>query len=95
MQRTRFGEMLSAAGLEFREIWAEHKVKDKRHGHYRYRHPLVGEIDLTYETLRLPDDPGLALTVHTAEEGSPAQTGRRRPPCGGRAYAAGSAPAGW
>ncbi|MGW4476599.1 helix-turn-helix transcriptional regulator [Nonomuraea sp. NPDC004354] len=65
---------LSSVSAEFREIWAEHEVRDKRHGHYRYRHPLVGEIELTYETLRLPDDPGLALIVHTAEEGSPAQT---------------------
>jgi transcriptional regulator with XRE-family HTH domain len=65
---------LSTASAEFREIWAEHEVKDKRHGRYQYRHPLVGEIELAYETLRLPDDPELALAVHTAKEGSPAQT---------------------
>lgn len=64
---------LSTASAEFREIWAEHAVRDKKHGKYRYRHPLAGEFELTYETLRLPDDPGLALTVHTAEEGTPAE----------------------
>ncbi|MEV4109098.1 helix-turn-helix transcriptional regulator [Nonomuraea sp. NPDC049695] len=65
---------LSAASTEFRELWAEHQVKDKRHGRYLYRHPLVGDLELAYETLRLPDDPGLALLVHTADEGSPSQT---------------------
>jgi transcriptional regulator with XRE-family HTH domain len=65
---------LSAASAEFRELWAEHQVKDKGHGRYRYRHPLVGELELAYETLRLPDDPGLALVMHTADEGSPSHT---------------------
>lgn len=67
-------EELSASSADFRELWAEHQVKDKGHGHYLYRHPLVGELELAYETLRLPDDPGLALIVHTAEEGSPSHT---------------------
>ncbi|NUP83229.1 MAG: transcriptional regulator, partial [Nonomuraea sp.] len=70
-------EELSAASPEFRELWAEHEVKDKGYGRYRYRHPLVGELELAYETLRLPYDPGLALTVHTAEEGSPSHTALR------------------
>ncbi|HUR03324.1 MAG TPA: hypothetical protein VM347_12340 [Nonomuraea sp.] len=29
---------------------------------------------MAYETLRLPDDPGLALVMHTAEEGSRSHT---------------------
>ncbi|MGV9328348.1 helix-turn-helix domain-containing protein [Streptosporangium sandarakinum] len=61
---------LSAASAEFRRLWGEHQVKDKGHGRYLYRHPLVGELELAYETLRLPDHPGLALIVHTADEGS-------------------------
>jgi transcriptional regulator with XRE-family HTH domain len=68
---------LSAASPEFRQIWAEHDVKVKGHGGYRYRHPLVGELELAYETLRLPGHPDLALIVHTAEEGSPAQEALR------------------
>lgn len=67
-------EELSAASAEFRQLWAEHQVKDKRHGRYLYRHPLVGELELAYETLRLPDDPGLALVVHAADEGSASHT---------------------
>ncbi|MEV6338492.1 helix-turn-helix transcriptional regulator [Nocardia vinacea] len=68
---------LSTASAEFRELWAEHQVKDKGHGRYRYRHPLVGELELAYETLRLPDDPGLALVMLTADEGSPSHTALR------------------
>ncbi|NUW46046.1 helix-turn-helix domain-containing protein [Nonomuraea rhodomycinica] len=68
---------LSAASDEFRRLWSEHRVKDKRHGRYLYRHPLVGELELAYEVLRLPDHPGLALVVHTAEEGSASETALR------------------
>ncbi|MEV0195263.1 helix-turn-helix transcriptional regulator [Nonomuraea sp. NPDC050691] len=68
---------LSAASAEFRELWAEHEVKDKGHGRYLYRHPVVGELELAYETLRLPDEPGLALVVHTADEGSPSHAALR------------------
>ncbi|MEU2026770.1 helix-turn-helix transcriptional regulator [Streptomyces sp. NPDC016469] len=70
-------EELSAAGPEFREVWAEHRLKDKTHGRYLYRHPVVGELDLGFETLRLPDDPDQALVAHTVEEGSPSETALR------------------
>ncbi|WP_330239653.1 helix-turn-helix transcriptional regulator [Streptomyces sp. NBC_00525] len=70
-------EELSAAGPEFRELWAEHRLKDKTHGRYLYRHPVVGELDLGFETLRLPDDPDQALVAHTVEEGSPSETALR------------------
>jgi transcriptional regulator with XRE-family HTH domain len=65
---------LSSASPEFRDTWAEHRLKDKTHGRYVYRHPVVGELDLGFETLRLPDDPDQALITHTVEHGSPSQT---------------------
>ncbi|WP_327099108.1 helix-turn-helix transcriptional regulator [Nocardia vinacea] len=68
---------LSAASAEFRTAWAEHHLKDKTHGRYVYRHPVVGELDLGFETLRLPDDPDQALIAHTVEEGSPSHTALR------------------
>ncbi|MER5781438.1 helix-turn-helix transcriptional regulator [Streptomyces mobaraensis] len=68
---------LSDASSEFREAWAEHRLKDKTHGRYLYRHPAVGELDLGFEALRLPDDPDQALVAHTVEEGSPSQTALR------------------
>ncbi|MEJ3750756.1 helix-turn-helix transcriptional regulator [Actinomycetes bacterium KLBMP 9797] len=65
---------LSSDSPEFRDAWAEHRLKDKTHGRYVYRHPVVGELDLGFETLRLPDDPDQALITHTVEDGSPSQT---------------------
>ncbi|GAA3225737.1 helix-turn-helix transcriptional regulator [Streptomyces sp. XM83C] len=65
---------LCAASPEFRTAWAEHRLKDKTHGRYVYRHPVVGELDLGYETLRLPDDPDQALIAYTVQEGSPSET---------------------
>ncbi len=70
-------EKLSAASHEFRQIWVEHDIKAPEHGSHRYRHPLIGELELIYETLQLPGHPDLALVVHTAEEGSPAQEALR------------------
>ncbi|MFF0628135.1 hypothetical protein [Streptomyces sp. NPDC004296] len=68
---------LSTASPEFREAWAEHRLKDKTHGRYVYRHPVVGELDLGFETLRLPDDPDQGLIAHTVEEGTPSETALR------------------
>lgn len=61
---------MSRESPHFRRLWADHPVKEKTHGRYGFRHPLVGEFDLNYETLRLPDAPGLVLVAYTAEEGS-------------------------
>jgi transcriptional regulator with XRE-family HTH domain len=68
---------LAAASPEFREAWAEHRLQDKTHGRYVYLHPVVGTLDLGFETLRLPDDPDQALIAHTVEEGSPSETALR------------------
>jgi hypothetical protein len=68
---------LSAASADFRELWVEHRLKDKTHGRYVYRHPVVGELDLGFETLRLPDDPDQALIAHTVEAGSPSAAALR------------------
>ncbi|MCP2340709.1 helix-turn-helix transcriptional regulator [Actinomadura rupiterrae] len=70
-------EELSAESAQFRTAWAEHQVKDKTHGRYIYLHPVVGRLDLAYETLRLPDDPDQALIAHTVEEGSPSEAALR------------------
>lgn len=68
---------LSAASPEFRVRWAEHRLKEKTHGRYLYRHPLVGDLDLAFETLRLPGEPDQALVAHTVEPGSPSEAALR------------------
>lgn len=65
---------LSAASADFRTAWEQHELKDKTHGRYVYLHPVVGRLDLGFETLRLPDDPDQALVMHTTEPDSPSAT---------------------
>lgn len=62
---------LSTRSAHFRTLWAGHNVKYHRSGVKRLHHPVVGELELAYEALELPADPGLTLAVYTAEPGSP------------------------
>jgi transcriptional regulator with XRE-family HTH domain len=64
---------LSTRSDEFRTRWAAHNVRFHRSGDKRLHHPLVGELSLRYEALELPADPGLIMSVYTAEPGSPSQ----------------------
>ncbi|MFC4123326.1 helix-turn-helix transcriptional regulator [Nocardia rhizosphaerae] len=69
-------ELISTAP-GFGDMWARHEVRDKTHGRHVFVHPVVGRLDLAYETLRLPDDPDQALIVHTAQPDSPTAAGLR------------------
>jgi transcriptional regulator with XRE-family HTH domain len=60
---------LSTRSESFRTWWAAHNVRYHQTGTKRLRHPLVGELDLSYEVMQLPDD-GLRLAVFTADVGS-------------------------
>lgn len=62
---------LSVKNEEFRRLWAAHTVANKTHGQKRLRHPLVGELELSFETLALPDDPAQFLVTYHAVPGSP------------------------
>ncbi|MEV0646647.1 helix-turn-helix transcriptional regulator [Phytomonospora sp. NPDC050363] len=68
---------LSIGSEDFRRRWAEHDVRAKSHGQYRVLHPVVGALDLSYETLRPPDDPEQALVTYTAEPGTPSDAALR------------------
>ena len=61
---------LSTRSEDFRARWAAHDVKNHRSGTKTVRHPLVGELTLTFEALELPADPGLALLTYAAEPGT-------------------------
>jgi transcriptional regulator with XRE-family HTH domain len=64
---------LSTRSDEFRTSWAAHNVRFHRTGTKRLHHPVVGDLELSYETMELPADAGLNLTVYTAEAGSASQ----------------------
>jgi transcriptional regulator with XRE-family HTH domain len=57
----------------FRTRWAAHDVRLHHTGTKRFRHPLVGDLTVGFNATELPADPGLTLTVYTAEPGSPTE----------------------
>ncbi|SFR84592.1 Helix-turn-helix domain-containing protein [Agromyces sp. CF514] len=59
------GELSTQSEL-FRERWASRDVKFHRSGLKRLHHPVVGDLDLNYESMDLPSEPGLVLNVYTA-----------------------------
>jgi MmyB-like transcription regulator ligand binding domain len=58
---------LSTRSEEFRTRWAAHNVRHHRTGRKHLHHPVVGELQLTYEVMDLLADPGLSLVVYSAE----------------------------
>ncbi|GAA1625559.1 helix-turn-helix transcriptional regulator [Nonomuraea maheshkhaliensis] len=61
---------LSLRSREFRELWARHDIRQKTHETKRFRHPLVGELTLHYESLTVNSAPGQQLVVYQADPGS-------------------------
>jgi transcriptional regulator with XRE-family HTH domain len=61
---------LSTRSEAFRTRWAAHDVRLHRSGGKRLHHPVAGDLELTYEALELPADPGLTMITYTAEPGS-------------------------
>jgi transcriptional regulator with XRE-family HTH domain len=51
----------------FRTRWAAHDVRLHHTGSKRFRHPVVGDLAVGFNATELPADPGLTLTVYTAE----------------------------
>lgn len=61
---------LSTRSEDFRARWAQHNVRQHITGIKHFRHPVVGEISLTYDRLDLVADSGLTIFTYTAEAGS-------------------------
>jgi transcriptional regulator with XRE-family HTH domain len=68
---------LSVKSAPFARWWADHHVREKTSGTKRFRHPVVGELTLAYETLVPPGAPDQALVTYTAEPGSESETALR------------------
>lgn len=62
---------LSTCSEIFRQQWASQDVRLKGYGSKSVNHPVVGRLDLNFESMELPTDPGLHLNVYTAPAGSP------------------------
>lgn len=61
---------LSTLSEDFRVRWAAHDVHAHRAGQKRIHHPVVGDIELTFEAMDLTADDGLALVAYGTEPGS-------------------------
>nr|WP_223190606.1 helix-turn-helix transcriptional regulator [Nonomuraea terrae] len=73
---TLIGE-LSMRSADFRRLWAEHDVRERSNGEVRVDHPLVGELVLDYESLKVGDDPDQVLVTYLPEPGSPSDEALR------------------
>ena len=61
---------LSTRSEEFRCQWAKHNVRLHNKGVKRFNHPVVGELELSYDRLQISADPGQMIVAYTAEPGS-------------------------
>jgi transcriptional regulator with XRE-family HTH domain len=61
---------LATRSDEFRTRWAAHNVRIHRAGVKHVRHPVVGDLELTYEMMELAADPGLSILTYSAEPGT-------------------------
>jgi transcriptional regulator with XRE-family HTH domain len=61
---------LSTQSDTFRTKWAAHNVRFHDAGVKRLHHPIVGDLELTYEAMQLSADSGLTMFAYTAEPGS-------------------------
>ena len=56
---------------DFRSRWAKHNVHQHIGGSKNINHPVVGRLDLMYDTLPIAQAPGLTMIVYTAAPGTP------------------------
>ena len=61
---------LNRDSAEFRTLWKAHDVRYHDSGVKKVHHPVVGDLELTFEAMELPADPGQSLIVYGAEPGS-------------------------
>ncbi|MFF5439578.1 helix-turn-helix transcriptional regulator [Streptomyces achromogenes] len=68
---------LSTRSDDFRTRWGAHDVRHHGTGTKRFHHQAVGDLTLAYEGLEMAAEPGLTVTIYTAEPGSPSEEGLR------------------
>jgi transcriptional regulator with XRE-family HTH domain len=59
------GELSTRSDL-FRKLWGAHDVREHRTGIKSIHHPVVGDLDLTYQSMDLASDRGLQMLVFSA-----------------------------
>jgi transcriptional regulator with XRE-family HTH domain len=69
--------LLSTRSVEFCRRWAAHNVRIHTSGVKLLHHPVVGDLDLPFESFTLPADPSQSVLTYTAEPGSPTEDALR------------------
>ncbi|SHN45235.1 helix-turn-helix transcriptional regulator [Cryptosporangium aurantiacum] len=62
---------LSVKSDAFRTRWASQNVREKTFGTVALHHPAVGDLDLSWESLRSPTSDDQTLVVYSATPGTP------------------------
>ncbi|WP_427892601.1 helix-turn-helix transcriptional regulator [Kribbella sp. GL6] len=62
---------LSTRSETFRTRWADHNVRFHRSGRKKLHHPVVGNLEIDFEAMEFPSDPGLTMVVYTAPANTP------------------------
>jgi transcriptional regulator with XRE-family HTH domain len=62
---------LSTLSEAFRRRWSSHDLRLHGTGTKQFWHTAVGVLDLAYESLDMVSEPGLSLTIYSAEPASP------------------------
>ncbi|MGP3632485.1 helix-turn-helix domain-containing protein [Streptomyces sp. 24-1644] len=65
---------LTMRSQEFATMWADHRILACDVADYEMRHPSVGTLTVTQQTLQSPQGDGPVLVVATAAPGSPSAT---------------------
>jgi transcriptional regulator with XRE-family HTH domain len=68
---------LSVKSDEFARLWSAHPVHNCVSGIKHLHHPEVGELELEFEMLHLPDDDGHRIITYTAVPGTPSDAALR------------------
>ncbi|WP_346763476.1 hypothetical protein [Arthrobacter sp. PAMC25564] len=61
---------LATRSDEFRTGWAAHNARFHRTGLKRIHHPVGGDLELGYEAMELPANPGWTMFAYTGDPGS-------------------------
>ncbi|WP_435226132.1 helix-turn-helix transcriptional regulator [Streptomyces sp. Tue6028] len=70
-------ELMSCSD-EFATRWEDHAVEYYRSGQQHFHHPDVGNLDLDYDALEVPADPGLTVVTYTLPAAHPHTDAFRR-----------------
>ena len=61
---------LTRRSADFAHLWETHHVHEKTHGDKLFRHPVVGDLTVRYETFLVAGQENHQLVVYTAPPGS-------------------------